>query len=343
MPFPPQGAGLSSAEADTKIATHAAIATVHQDAPALIATHKAIATDHQNAPALIATHAGISDVHHTPASASGLAIFGDGSDGDVTINANTTLTRDMFYDDLTVDATKILTTAGFRIFAKGTLTNNGTIRCDGGDAVADVAGDAPAKGSIGGGGAGGNGAISGAGNDYGGGGGAGGGVLLIAAKTIDNSGGVISANGGDGADGAGGAALTNLNGDAGTGQSPSLGNDGGQGGDTAAKVGGAAGVATAPTTSEGGSKTLPFATLLKDEVNEFLGGGGGGGGSASMLPVQHSGGGGGGGGGFVIIVYNAATWGTEQANGGALGLKWSVGGDDGVAGSNGSVVKIANA
>lgn len=29
--------------------------------------------------------------------------FGDGSDGNVTITTNTTLTRDMYYNDLTVD------------------------------------------------------------------------------------------------------------------------------------------------------------------------------------------------------------------------------------------------
>lgn len=50
---------------DTDIATHAALATVHQDAPGLIATHAAIATAHQDAPGLIATHAAISGVHHS--------------------------------------------------------------------------------------------------------------------------------------------------------------------------------------------------------------------------------------------------------------------------------------
>lgn len=54
-------------------------------------------------------------------------IFGDGSDGTVTISANTTLTTDMFYDDLTIDATKTLFTGGYRVHVKGTLTVNGTI------------------------------------------------------------------------------------------------------------------------------------------------------------------------------------------------------------------------
>ena len=63
--------------------------------------------------------------------------FGDGDDGVVTIAANTNLARDMFYDSLTVDSGKILSTKGYRIFVKGTLTNNGTIENNGHDASGD--------------------------------------------------------------------------------------------------------------------------------------------------------------------------------------------------------------
>lgn len=50
-------------------------------------------------------------------------VFGDGSDGDVTISGGTTtLARDMFYNNLTISATGILITAGFRVFVKKTLT-----------------------------------------------------------------------------------------------------------------------------------------------------------------------------------------------------------------------------
>ena len=49
-------------------------------------------------------------------------LFGSGSDGDVTITGTTTLTRDMFYDNLVVDSTGILNTASFRVFAKTSLT-----------------------------------------------------------------------------------------------------------------------------------------------------------------------------------------------------------------------------
>jgi hypothetical protein len=36
--------------------------------------------------------------------------FGDGSDGAVVISSDTTLTRDMYYTDLTINATKTLFT-----------------------------------------------------------------------------------------------------------------------------------------------------------------------------------------------------------------------------------------
>src|SRR3990167_11397550 len=58
--------------------------------------------------------------------------FGDGSDGDVTITSGTTtLTRDMFYNNLVINSGAILVTASFRVFVKGTLTNNGIIKNNG--------------------------------------------------------------------------------------------------------------------------------------------------------------------------------------------------------------------
>jgi hypothetical protein len=52
--------------------------------------------------------------------------FGDGNDGDVTISSNTSLTADAFYNNLTVNTGITLTTNGFRLFVKGTLTLTGT-------------------------------------------------------------------------------------------------------------------------------------------------------------------------------------------------------------------------
>lgn len=50
------------------------------------------------------------------------AQYGDGSDGNVTINSFTTLTRDMYYDALTVTSSAVLNTGGYRIFAKTSVT-----------------------------------------------------------------------------------------------------------------------------------------------------------------------------------------------------------------------------
>lgn len=83
-------------------------------------------------------------------------LFGDGSDGDVTISSDTTLTRDMCYDDLTVESPAVLTTNGFRIYAKGSVTieSGATVRHNGSDGVVG-GGAGAASGSLQGGGDGG--------------------------------------------------------------------------------------------------------------------------------------------------------------------------------------------
>ena len=60
-------------------------------------------------------------------------VFGDGSDGDITISSDTSLARDMYYENLTINNGVTLTSSGFRIFVRGTLTNNGTISAKGND------------------------------------------------------------------------------------------------------------------------------------------------------------------------------------------------------------------
>lgn len=49
------------------------------------------------------------------------SIYGSGMDGNVTISANTTLTRDMHYNNLTIDPGYTLNTAGYRVFVRNTL------------------------------------------------------------------------------------------------------------------------------------------------------------------------------------------------------------------------------
>jgi hypothetical protein len=52
--------------------------------------------------------------------------FGDGSDGDVIISSNTSLTRDTFYNNLTINNGITLNPNGYRIFVKDTLSCIGT-------------------------------------------------------------------------------------------------------------------------------------------------------------------------------------------------------------------------
>lgn len=61
-------------------------------------------------------------------------------DGDVTVNKNLSLTRNMYYSNLTVNSGVILNANGWRIVVTDTLTLNGTISNDGTDASTTVAG-----------------------------------------------------------------------------------------------------------------------------------------------------------------------------------------------------------
>ena len=49
------------------------------------------------------------------------SIYGSGMDGNVTISSNTTLTRDMHYNNLTIDPGIVLDTAGYRVFVRNVL------------------------------------------------------------------------------------------------------------------------------------------------------------------------------------------------------------------------------
>lgn len=60
-------------------------------------------------------------------------IYGDGSDGNVSISGTVTLTRDMYYNNLEIPSGQILDPNGYRIFVKGTISGVGTIRRNGND------------------------------------------------------------------------------------------------------------------------------------------------------------------------------------------------------------------
>lgn len=132
------------------------------------------------------------------ATSSNQALFGDGSDGDAVISADTSLTADMQYQNLTVATGVTVNTDGFIVRVRGTLTLDGTatLRCRGavgqngnGGANGRNGGNGGAAASLGGGGQGGKGGNAGAAGqsgvagDAGGAGGAGGNGLIGAGGT----------------------------------------------------------------------------------------------------------------------------------------------------------------
>lgn len=74
------------------------------------------------------------------------SIYGTGADGNTIIAANTTLSRDMYYNNLTINNGTMLNTNGFKVFVKNTLTLNGNIGVSATHTVSSgtVSGQAPA-------------------------------------------------------------------------------------------------------------------------------------------------------------------------------------------------------
>lgn len=260
-------------------------------------------------------------------------LFGDGSDGNVTISSPTTLTRDMYYDSLTVNDD--LNCGGYRIFVKGTLTiasgksinrdgNNGV---NGGDTTGGEGGGGLADTNLGGSTAGG----------FGG-------------TPAKDGGDIDPGSGGDGGDGG-----TGDDADEGVGGNvvnpdidfhaipfaymmtdfPAVtlvkGGAGGGGGsrDTAgseARGGGGGG---------GGGIVVIAAKTIVLTGNISTDGGGGGDGSTAGGSVN-TGGGGGGGGGVTVVIYNSKSGAgaiTAAAGAGGSGNGTGSNGDNGVAGA----------
>jgi hypothetical protein len=280
----------------------------------------------------------------TAANADG-GLYGSGADGDVSIPGVVTLIRDMHYNNLSLGAGRIINTAGFRVFVRGTLTmaagavirhngGNGTTG-DGGGAGGITAPDGTVRGgfhsgdgSVVAGNVGGNATASGGG--AGGAGGAGvnaGGAGGTATAPTPAQGGPTAANVVLSGSNAAQAAL------AGTSVATLIGGGaggGGGGGNGAADSGGGGGGA-------GGVVVVAARNILGTGTIESNGGVGGAGSA-----VGNAGGGGGGGGGFVVTISNAnlpATV-TVQALGGAGGIGGAGGGVAGVAGAVGSTVHV---
>lgn len=257
-----------------------------------------------------------------------IQFFGDGSDGNVVISSGaTTLTRDMYYNNLTINGTGGIIVNGYRIFVKEILDLSAAptisirrLASAGGNATGATAGS--------GGGAGATGSLlSGSLGANGGSGNTGAGTVGVSA---------ISASTNNGGGGAGG------------------GSDGGQGGAPALAAGANAGATTTTNTQN---------SFLKPEINFFRGtnaitggsGGAGGGGGTGDGVNAGGGGGGGGAGGSVLTIYartinkssitaNRAisSYGRDGGNGGN-GVGGNAGGGGGGAGGGGGWIYICYA
>lgn len=271
-------------------------------------------------------------------------VFGDGSDGDVVISGDTTLTRTMFYDDLTVDSTRTLNNAGYFIYVRGTLTVNGTISN---------------SGTVGGNG--GNGTTGGLAGTAGSGG-----VVVASGEIYGGLAGVAGGKGGE----AGIAAVVGVTG---TSQTVSMITASGATGGTGGAGGGPGGAGAAG--GPGGSSvlavrynplTVTYAQTMTEAASISLlrtapasGGGGGGGMGTPGDASSGTGGGGGGsgsqGGGLVIFaksitvaaggkISSIGGVGGNGGNGGnALPNRSGGGGGGGGAGGNGGVILMCYA
>lgn len=247
---------------------------------------------------------------------------GDGSDGDVEISGSTTLTRDMYYNNLTVNGT--LTTNGFIVFVKGTLNGVGTIKAPQGNAGGNGSGQT--KGT--------------------------GGSATTTGRFKNTAGGDGGQGGDIGVNGAN-ASATNAVVGIGVTQADSKGGNGGVGQGDITGGTGATGSATSTNSKIGTSLIetiyglnigLTGATLHYGSAGQAGGGGGGGGWSSSGGEVGGGGGGGGASGGVVWLVVNnwAGTF-TIEAKGGDGGngaSRTSAGGGGGGQGGAGGVAVV---
>ncbi len=282
-----------------------------------------------------------------------LALLGDGSDGDVTISGNTTLTRDMYYNTLTVNAGVVLTTDGYRLFVLGTCNVLGTIRNNGNTGSLGANGFDAYAGS----------GVSWGGNTANAPGGAG--ATGGTARTLPAGGpGGAGATGGTTAYDSG----TNSPGNNSTGPSltnqvtttaSAAGGPGGAGGNTGGAGGTSSAGAAGTLVTKGQSRSLiALGSLIPlDSTTAYTapGGAGGAGGGAKANQAAGGGGGGGGAGGgcIFLICRTLAGNGTIEAKGGAGGAggaggnggaqanRTGGGGGGGGAGGTGGVILLA--
>ena len=231
-------------------------------------------------------------------------LFGDGSDGPLTVSGSLSLSHDMYYTNLTIAAGAAITPNGYRIFVSGTL-----------DLSAAPAGAFLANGLAGGNASGQTAGASGGGviNNYS--------TISRAAGPAGGTGGIVGGAGGAGASAPDtiavlGAQVTGL---------------GGAGGAGAGAAGGAGtGTPVGMLAQRMVFDKIPTAVTTSTPVVSYHqagmpGSGGGGGGGATGVAVGGGGGAGGTAGALIAIYANTIARGSNstanifQANGGAGG------------------------
>jgi hypothetical protein len=270
-------------------------------------------------------------------------IFGDGSDGAVTLNGTNTytgfatlagstytLSRDIFATSLTISSGVTLLVNGFRVFCQGAVTNGGTISFPGISTVSSSGGAHTNSGSVQGGAVGGNGAAAATG-----------------ANGTVNAGSAGSGSGGNGGNGSStsggplrpanaatpfpyrtpGPAVSGTFTVAGASCAVCGGNGGSGGGGDGTNSGGGGG---------GGAGIIIIVawSVVNSGTISAVGGNG-------FTPSAGNCGGGGGGGGGLILVYTLSAWtaGTTSVAGGTPGSGVGTG-TAGTAGGAGSVLNV---
>jgi hypothetical protein len=259
-----------------------------------------------------------------------IGFYPSATDGNATIASDTTLLRDMYYDNLTINFGATLYTNGFRIFAKTAIINNGVIDRSG----LNASGTAATSGLISG--------TTSAGTAGGAGGAAAGAAGGTSATSLGGSGGA----GGLGSGGAGGAAGTNTLNTAAAGGVETFQNvdraregrnltaaviTGGAGG------GGGGGDGTAGGAGGGGGGIIVIMSPSITGTGAINAKGGNGASPAGFTTGR--GGGGGAGGGVIACISENDVTATSLTLSVAGGLGAS-GAGTGVTGSNGGVGRI---
>jgi len=240
-----------------------------------------------NSNAVVSLSAGTKDVFISPIAqmhnALSNLLFGDGSDGDVTISTTANLTRDMYYRNLILNGSAYLQTNGYRIFVSEVLD---LTSAPAGAIAFDSSAGTAASGTTGGGGA-----------------------AAVAGVTV----------GGKGAGGAGanGATAAGANGTAGTNQTPANGGAGGAGGASGTGSGGGAGTGGAGGTIANSLSIHRWTADLLRGTSLIAAGAGGGGGAGGAGDGTAGGGGGGGAssGGCVFVSARIINRGVSTAAG----------------------------